>query len=759
MILNSTKYKNPQRTISGLTNSVTNADTIILCDTSSGIVYLNLLEIPDDQWNTTYKLYVVDKSNNAGTNAIAIFAPSGFTINNQSSLIINTDGGGVLIRVASNTGYLGSLTSAGIGGYPVSVINSQNPFIAPVTLTTALDELIVMGLQTTQTGNNVYLFNAFVSVTATQLALLISSNTLIANQWYNITDVEYGNFGNINAYVLASSTNTISTFGFGEFFDADYNNGGDYSGVSGFAGQLGIWTTALAPAIGNVCIWNNLHYKNITGVNTITNPSGDAVNWQLLTYSNTNGYIVSIDQIGYFNNPNRIVYRKDQFNNEVEYFAYGTAISFDKFPFGNKRVQNNKVLNSSYWDICNTIITERIYNNTLWHTTLLCTDLLYVNNILANNFTGTLRPLEWISGHPVLDIVNNNFSFCEGISSLKDCQVQNNNFVLSGIALNLSGIAVCTGNNVANSSLDITKTSGFFAENNLNFSNWIISASQGSETNNFAENGSVTISSTDGTFTLNRITQESVIAITTIASTGICTYNNLYSNSTLLISDTLVSTLGDNGVKGKGNTLYDATISIADFSGEMAGNLFSKVDVQITNFNGSIDLCEFTADCSITINDMVSHSMVGLTCNQCVYGSVGYNMPQSYTGGVYMSGLSTIAGTLDCGDPAIYDLATFTLTIPSELRSFIGKITLTRANGLTIKQILNTTDYAPYTFFNDNGTTIFGTQNVGVAVAGEMISNQPVGAKSITYRLNGSDYIVTNRAGLLVALTEINIFV
>ena len=170
MILNSTFYKNPQRTIIGLLNPVSNADTIILCDTSVGAVSLQLLEIPNDQWNTTYKLYVVDKSNNASVNNITIVAPVGFTINNLSTLVISTNGGGVLIRVASNTGYLGSLNfSTG----SVSVVNRQNPFAVPVTLTTALDTLDISGFQTTAIGNDVYLQNAFVKIDTIQLSYLI----------------------------------------------------------------------------------------------------------------------------------------------------------------------------------------------------------------------------------------------------------------------------------------------------------------------------------------------------------------------------------------------------------------------------------------------------------------------------------------------------------------------------------------------------------------------------------------------------------
>ena len=65
MIGNGTKYKNTTRTIAGAINFVFNTDVVLLCDTSLGIVELTLLDIPQGNFSTQYKLYVVDKSNNA----------------------------------------------------------------------------------------------------------------------------------------------------------------------------------------------------------------------------------------------------------------------------------------------------------------------------------------------------------------------------------------------------------------------------------------------------------------------------------------------------------------------------------------------------------------------------------------------------------------------------------------------------------------------------------------------------------------------
>jgi len=108
-VLFSTKYPNNSRTISGTSNVINKDDTILLCNTTSGAVAVTIDEIPSGYWDTNYKLYVSDYSNNAGTNNITINAPTGYTINNASSLVISTNGGSVLIQIASNTAYVGNL--------------------------------------------------------------------------------------------------------------------------------------------------------------------------------------------------------------------------------------------------------------------------------------------------------------------------------------------------------------------------------------------------------------------------------------------------------------------------------------------------------------------------------------------------------------------------------------------------------------------------------------------------------------------------
>jgi hypothetical protein len=115
-MLQSQKYPNNSRTISGAINIVRTDDVTLLCNTSSGIVGLSLQEIPDDYYSTQYKLYVVDLSANANTNNITIDAPSGHTINGASSFVINANSASVVIRIVANKTYICQYSVIGGGG-------------------------------------------------------------------------------------------------------------------------------------------------------------------------------------------------------------------------------------------------------------------------------------------------------------------------------------------------------------------------------------------------------------------------------------------------------------------------------------------------------------------------------------------------------------------------------------------------------------------------------------------------------------------
>lgn len=98
-------YPNPSRIVTG-TPIIYNDDVVLYCDTITGAVTINLLQIPKAYWMTTYKLYVVDASGNASINNITINAGSGQTINASSSVTINTNGGSTIVRISGNSTYV-----------------------------------------------------------------------------------------------------------------------------------------------------------------------------------------------------------------------------------------------------------------------------------------------------------------------------------------------------------------------------------------------------------------------------------------------------------------------------------------------------------------------------------------------------------------------------------------------------------------------------------------------------------------------------
>lgn len=110
MGLNTTKYPNNSRIVSG-TPDLFQDDVVLLCDTSSAPVIINLLEIPDNYWNTNWKLYIVDNSNNAGTNNITINAGAGQLINNSASLTISTNNGYSIVRISGNDRFVAELSN------------------------------------------------------------------------------------------------------------------------------------------------------------------------------------------------------------------------------------------------------------------------------------------------------------------------------------------------------------------------------------------------------------------------------------------------------------------------------------------------------------------------------------------------------------------------------------------------------------------------------------------------------------------------
>jgi hypothetical protein len=298
------------RTISGLINFVAQDDYVILCDTSTGSVQIELPTIPPNYWSAQWRISIVDASYNASVNSITINAPTGFSINGQSSATIVSNGAGYIIMVGSNTNY------------------------------SALYSGVISG--TTSVG--------LIPISNAGLIALVNAGTISAGQFYFVNDVSNVNSASGEGVAVQGiKVNGYTTIeGSGSFFNADYQGIGNYSGVSNYVNNVGIWSATQSPSFVqfSIVIYNNLHYQNLTGT-WGTAPNTDAVNWLVLPKSKTNGYILVQDNIKYDILNNVIVYRADDKNNEVDRYVSGGFDSLAIFQWGRDVVKNNKLRGNS----------------------------------------------------------------------------------------------------------------------------------------------------------------------------------------------------------------------------------------------------------------------------------------------------------------------------------------------------------------------------------------------------------------------------
>ncbi len=103
--LPATKYQNNARTISGTGNSVRDDDVSLNCDTTLGVVGIDLALIPANFWSTTWRIYITDSGNNASVNNVTINAPVGYFINGVSSYVLSTNGQSIEVFITSNINY------------------------------------------------------------------------------------------------------------------------------------------------------------------------------------------------------------------------------------------------------------------------------------------------------------------------------------------------------------------------------------------------------------------------------------------------------------------------------------------------------------------------------------------------------------------------------------------------------------------------------------------------------------------------------
>ena len=762
--LPATKYETTQRTVSGIV-PVYPDDVVLNCDTSTAAVVIELAEIPDDYFSTQYKLYIVDISNNASVNNITIVAGAGQTINSAASIQISTNGGSVVVMISGNTSYTALQSNALIGP------------------------------------------SSFIPVTYVQLSNLISTNTIVPNGDYLLLDAQFGSLPVIptNVYLKGMTLNKVSLDGQGIFYNADYQSVGVYTGITGFAGQLGLWNLSLTPAINNVCIWNNTQYLNITGANGLTNPSSDAVNWQPLARQVNYGYIVEIDIVYYNLTNNNITYRLDKRGNEVESTISLGFNSLNCFKWGDDKVLGNSVVKNSLCNNCNLTITGSLSSKPFFSNVFEEAFILFglpningsVNVFSNNNVNNSTITIE----NAAFEFLNNKI-----YNSNVDCAILTingkfNNNIIEKTILELGNCSgVFTQNSVSDSNIVIPINSGaislntiknvtstIFINNNevkentfTNLPAFNIQNNTGLYNKNIIENCTLCgiLSLNAGQVLNNTIFNSARFTIATNAVTGQINnnyvssggdfkigINNLIVNNCIVNNDSFLSINTNNGSIGvngnvKGLTITngsDISLPTVTANGFVSGlTLDSYSNVFVGTLDITFDNCSFfNTELRLLTTTFGSGIIENLNCANALFGifPAVINLTQNLTG-TAMSGNNTISFTLDCSDPLVYDLPTQTLTISNDIAGFIGKYVLTNAAGLTISKIVNLTSSWNSIFEPDNGTVTFQSIAVGGAVVNDIVSQNGAFNYSVVYRAIGSDYIQMIRNTSLVEVSN-----
>jgi len=357
----STTFANNSRVVAGDV-ALFNDDVILLCDTFTIPTTINLQQISWDYWNTTYKIYVVDNSNKAGTNNITIVAGPGQTINGQPQIVINTNGGVALVRISSNSTYIATLSSqggGGAGGY--TTIQDEGTALPQRSILNFIGDNVTASDDSANGRTNVTITGlGIISLTNAQMLGLMASGTVLPGQFYLVTD---GGNSDLGVLIQGVTTKSTTVGGAGLYLNADYQGIGVYTSVPSYNVFKGIWSTyALSVSIGDVVVYDNLNYLNKTG-SWGGAPSSDTTNWGALPKNVTKGYILELDVVRYDVQTNIIKYRADKRYNEVEYYAGGPDLSTNLFQWGRNLCTGNKVLSGSYMNCTNSCAT--FTNNTM----------------------------------------------------------------------------------------------------------------------------------------------------------------------------------------------------------------------------------------------------------------------------------------------------------------------------------------------------------------------------------------------------------
>ncbi len=243
--LNSTKYQNNLRTVTG-TPTIYPNDIELLCDTTSAPVIINLLEIPDNYWDTQWKMYIID-SGNAATNNITINAGTGQTINGQSSLTVNVNSVRVVILVSSNSSFIAFSSNFTANSNIVLFNNMElDSFTATLSYQTFSNKSYTVPANTLQSNGDILnIFTIVDKQTAASFPTTIGNVFINGNQVLTSPSIGLGQSlvligisielskkSNTEAYVVAKAFVTAGTAIVGKVLNKQTMTGFDFLNTS-----------------------------------------------------------------------------------------------------------------------------------------------------------------------------------------------------------------------------------------------------------------------------------------------------------------------------------------------------------------------------------------------------------------------------------------------------------------------------------------------------------------------------------------------
>ena len=742
MIGTATKFPNTSRVISGQVNFVFDSDLILLCNTSSGAVNLLLLEIPENHFNTQYKLYVVDNSNNAVNNNITITAPTGYTIQGSNTAKITSNGGVCIVTISSNKSYsaffsyneqgnpliiknegvnitpnatslnfVGSSVEASASGtdVTVTVTSSGNP----IAVKNEGTEITPTALSLNFVGNlvnatsvagavQIDINSSFLTVTYAVLQTLISTNALIPNQNYLITNAiftstiptAYTYTNTANIIVQAITTNEISLSASGIFLNPDFQAIGNYSGVTGFQQQRGVWYFYNGYAIGDVIIWNNLHWKCIVS-NSGENPDNFPLNWELLPQTSTNGYITEIDIIKYDVATNRITYREDVRNNRIENNLplVGDQIeAFYYYQWGNNMCANNSITSQTFFVCWNSL--ARIKYNTFENGSQIFTTTQLNGVIEYNTFTNNCS----FTFASTNEFNNNKLANCsatiENTSSFEFNDLKNCN----GLINNSASFFNNTFHKQIGYSLGLNIVNQNFIQNNqfIDFNTFQIL--------NRYEDGS------NGYFWDNVGTQNCKVFVNDCLGE---IKNNIFTNCDVRLYNLFLGKFNDNQITGGDFTGDNNSVLLGDtddynikFTDNVLINSFVALYKPSDEFmRNNLQNSTFKTNCytqKIISNNFRSFNFQLFFYNSqpncpSIRNTVIYDVTTNIEeklfddiyGGICQYGINTLKTSLNMDDALIYDVPSKSLTIPTYFNTLFGEYSLKSNTPFDIETINN----------------------------------------------------------------------